>query len=134
MPVAKTNSKAGFSIKKRIQSFRYAFRGVQQFIKNEHNVWIHLIIAILVVIAGLFFSLTITEWTIVIIAIAMVLAAEAFNTAIEVLVDFISPDYHKKAGKIKDIAAGAVLITAIASAIVGFLIFIPKLIALIASK
>lgn len=127
MPEPKTKSKNTFSLKKRLQSFRYAFCGIQEFAKSQHNAWIHLTIASLVIIAGFSFSLSTIEWAVITIVIALVLMAEAFNTAIETLVDFISPEYDKKAGKIKDIAAGAVLIAAIASAIVGFLVFVPKL-------
>jgi diacylglycerol kinase (ATP) len=80
-----------------------------------------------VTFGGIHFGITSTEWCIVILCFGIVLAAEGFNTAIERLVDLVSPDYHPIAGAVKDIAAGAVLLCAIASAIVGTIIFLPYL-------
>ena len=80
-----------------------------------------------VTIAGIHFGITPTEWCIVIICFGLVLAAEGFNTAIERLVDLVSPDYHPIAGDVKDVAAGAVLICAIAAAIIGGIIFLTYL-------
>lgn len=114
-----------FSIKKRIQSFGYAWQGIRSFIPREHNAWIHLGATVAVVIAGWAFGITRYEWIAIIVCIGMVLAAEAFNTAIERLVNLVSPDCHPLAGEVKDIAAGAVLICAIAAAIIGCIIFIP---------
>ncbi len=85
---------------------------------------------VLVIALGLYFEITPTEWCIIVFAIAIVLAAEAFNTAIEDLTDLVSPEPHPLAGHAKDLAAGAVLLTAIGAAIVGLLIFLPKILAL----
>ena len=74
---------------------------------------------------SIYFNISTVEWCIVLLCFAMVLAAEAFNTAIERLVNLVSPDYHTLAGDVKDIAAGAVLICAIAAAIIGVIVFIP---------
>lgn len=112
-------------LKKRINSFGYAFKGVVSLLKKEHNAWIHCLAIVVVTLAGLFFSITSVEWCIVTLCFGMVLAAEAFNTSIERLVDMISPDFHPIAGDVKDIAAGAVLICAVASAIIGIIIFLP---------
>lgn len=120
-----------FSLKKRVKSFVYAGKGLRSFIKNEHNAWIHCAATGAVVTAGFCFGITPGEWTAVIICIAMVLAAEGFNTAIEQLVNLVSPDLHPVAGSVKDIAAGAVLICAIASILVAGVIFIPYIIRLI---
>lgn len=114
-------------LRKRIESFKYAFAGIGHFVKSEPNVIIHLIAAIVVVILGYYYGLSTTEWCMIIFAIAMVLSAEAFNTALEYLTDLVSPDYHELAGKTKDVAAAAVLITAIGAAIVGSIIFLPKI-------
>ncbi|MCD8167608.1 MAG: diacylglycerol kinase family protein [Bacteroides sp.] len=114
-------------IKKRIKSFGYAWRGLSGLILKETNARIHTAAAILVVICGFILDLSASDWCLVVLCIGSVLAAEGFNAAIEKLVDLVSPDYHPLAGKAKDIAAGAVLITAIAAAIVGFVIFIPKI-------
>ena len=112
-------------LRKRINSFGYAFKGIASLLKREHNAWIHCIAIIVVTLAGLHFGITRTEWCIVCLCFGMVLAAEGFNTAIERLVNLVSPDFHPVAGDIKDVAAGAVLICAIAAAIIGMIIFIP---------
>jgi diacylglycerol kinase (ATP) len=112
-------------LRKRINSFGYAFKGIASLLKREHNAWIHCIAIIVVTLAGLHFGITRTEWCIVCLCFGMVLAAEGFNTAIERLVDLVSPDFHPVAGDVKDVAAGAVLICAIAAAIIGLIIFIP---------
>ena len=112
-------------LRKRIKSFGYAFKGIANLLKREHNAWIHCIAIIVVTLAGLHFGITRTEWCIVCLCFGMVLAAEGFNTAIERLVDLVSPDFHPVAGDVKDVAAGAVLICAIAAAIIGMIIFIP---------
>lgn len=112
-------------LRKRIKSFGYAFKGIASLLKREHNAWIHCIAIIMVTLAGLHFCITRTEWCIVCLCFGMVLAAEGFNTAIERLVDLVSPDFHPVAGDVKDVAAGAVLICAIAAAIIGMIIFIP---------
>lgn len=119
-----------FEMKKRLRSFKYAFNGIKILLANEHNAWIHSVAAVVVIVAGLAVGLSRTEWLLVILCIGMVFAAEAMNTAIERLTDLYSPDYHPKAGAAKDLAAGAVLITAMAAAVVGLWIFLPKLIAL----
>ena len=112
-------------LNKRIKSFGYAFKGIASLIKKEHNAWIHCTAIVVVTLAGFYFDITPTEWCIVVICFSLVLAAEGFNTAIERLVDLVSPDYHPIAGDVKDVAAGAVLICAIAAAIVGMIVFIP---------
>ena len=116
-------------LKKRIKSFKFAFAGITHFVKSEPNVIIHLIAAVLAVCAGFFFAINSMEWCFVIFAIGLVLSAEAFNTAIEYLTDLASPDYHELAGKTKDVAAAAVLLSAITAAIVGLIIFLPKILA-----
>ena len=112
-------------LKRRIKSFGYASKGIASLIKKEHNAWIHCTAVVVVTLAGFYFGITPTEWCIVVICFGMVLAAEGFNTAIERLVDLVSPDYHPIAGDVKDVAAGAVLICAIAAAVVGMIVFIP---------
>ena len=116
-----------FSVTKRIQSFKYAFKGIAHVFAHEHNMWIHLLAAVCVVVLGFYLNINSTEWMLIVFAIALVIAAEIFNSAIEKVVDFISSNQNKKAGLIKDISAGAVLICAIAAAIIGCVIFIPKL-------
>lgn len=115
-------------IKKRIKSFGYAFQGIGNFIRKEPNAWIHCTAVVVVTSLGIYYGISATEWCIVILCFGLVLMAEAFNTAIERLVDLVSPDFHPLAGTIKDVAAGAVLLGAIAAAIVGCIIFIPYII------
>ncbi|MEG1563359.1 MAG: diacylglycerol kinase family protein [Bacteroides sp.] len=116
-----------FSIKKRLKSFTYAWKGIKGLVSGEHNAWIHLTAATLAVAAGVAFGITRMEWVAVLLCIGGVIAAEAFNTAIERLVDLVSPKQHPVAGKVKDLAAGAVLVAALTSAIVGGIIFLPYL-------
>lgn len=120
----------GFTFRKRMKSFRYAFQGIKRLVKYEHNAWIHCFAACAVVAAGLFFDLSRMEWVAVTIVIGAVLAAEAVNSAIETLADFVSPGYQEAIKRTKDLAAGAVLLMAIAAAVVGLLIFLPKVLAL----
>ena len=115
----------------RINSFGYAFKGIKVLFKSQPNARIHAAITTMVIIFGLLFHLSLLEWAIIVLAIGLVLAAEAFNTALEYLTDLVSPDFHPMAGKVKDVSAGAVLISAICAAIMGLLIFIPKFVALL---
>ncbi len=114
--------------KKLFRSFAAALNGLAVATNGRGNILIHLCIGCLVVAGGLFFQATPGEWCILVIMISLVLAMEVMNTAVEKLVDFVSPQYHKQAGIIKDLSAGAVLITAFAAVIVGIIIFLPKII------
>lgn len=116
-----------FSFSERIKSFGNAFRGIFYAFKTQHNIWIHSLAVVVVVIAGFFFKLDAIEWGLVVLAIGLVLTAEMINTAIEWLMDLVSPGYSEKAGLIKDVAAGAVLIAAVISVIIGAMVFLPKL-------
>lgn len=120
-----------FSINARIKSFSYAFAGINHFFKTQHNAWIHAVACALTLIFGVVCQLNATEWCIIIFCNAIVFTAEILNTAIEWLTDLVSPDYNELAGKVKDVAAGAVLISATGAAIVGVIIFLPKLLMLI---
>ncbi len=116
-----------FSIKDRLRSFRYAFKGVVALFAKEHNARIHAVAAVCAVAAGFIFDISNMEWIAVVIAIGMVMAAEAFNTAIEYLADFVSPGHNEYIGKAKDVAAGAVLILAVCAVVIAMVIFIPKI-------
>lgn len=110
-----------------ISSFKHAFEGIFSSIKTERNLIIHAIIMLLVIICGLIFKINKYEWFTCIILFIVVISSELFNTALELTVDIASPKIQPLAKKSKDIAAGAVLITAIGAAIIGLWIFIPKL-------
>ena len=118
----------------RIRSFKCAFRGIWIIIASQHNAWIHAAATIVVVAAGFYFHLTKAEWCWIILAIISVWTAEALNTAFEFLTDVASPAFHPLAEKAKDVAAGAVLITAIGSVLLGILIFGPYLLAEISRR
>lgn len=117
---------AGF-FASRCASFRHAFRGLGFAIRSEIHVRIHLVATLVVIGAGLYFDLSLTEWSSVSLAIGLVIASEILNTAIERLVDIIRPKHDVAAGQVKDIASAAVLIAALAAAVVGVLVFGPRL-------
>jgi len=117
------DTKKEFSVLKRAKSFVHAGRGIKVFLKVTHNAWIHLVILAVAIFFGFYFKITNTEWMMLVFAAGLVLSAEAFNTAIEIDIDLTSPIYHPYARDTKDIAAGAVLISAITALIVGVLIF-----------
>ena len=121
------------SIKRLRKSFGYAFKGIDDVIKHEPNMKIHVVVAILVVIMAFILKVNIIEWIILVLLIGSVLAAETINTTIENLVDMYTKEYDENAKIVKDTAAGTVLILAITSAIIGLIIFIPKIICLLES-
>lgn len=108
-----------------LSSFRYAIRGLYEYAASEKNVTIHIIATSIVLLAGWWLSISANDWIHLLILIAIVHISEAFNTAIETLVDLVSPQQHPLAGKVKDIAAGAVLMSAIAAMVGGIIIFYP---------
>lgn len=118
---------SGFTLRKRIRSFRYAFNGVCLLITGEANVWIHCAAAVIVIGLGFALGLSRWEWVAVVFAIGSVFSAEAFNSSIEALADEVSEEYRERIKRTKDMAAGAVLLAAIAAAVIGCLIFLPKL-------
>ena len=113
--------------KKLINSFKYAIEGFISSFKTERNMKIHVLMMILVIIAGMTFEITKLEWILCMILFGIVISAELFNTAIETVVDIVMPEKNEKAKLAKDVSAGAVLVVSIASAIVGIIIFLPYL-------
>lgn len=114
-----------------IRGFGYAFKGLWHAAATQLNFRVHLFAAAVALFAGYILDISPGEWLWIILCIGLVLAAELFNTAIEFLTDLVSPEYNKKAGLVKDISAGAVLITAISAFTIGLVIFLPKLLALL---
>ena len=108
------------SLRKRANSFRFAFQGLADLLRSQPNARVHLAIAVLAVAAGFYFRISRIEWILVVISIALVFAMEAVNTALEYLTDLVSPEYHPLAGKAKDVAAAAVLLVAAGAVAVGF--------------
>lgn len=117
-------------LQKRIKSFSYAFKGIVSLFASQPNARIHAVVLSFVVAAGFYFKVDKTEWLTIVLIAALVLSAEAMNTAVEFVVDLVSPDYHPLAGKAKDVAAAAVLLAAFGAVVVGFIIFLPKILML----
>lgn len=122
--------KEKFSFKDRMRSFGYAFNGLRILFRFEHNAWIHCFITFLVIILGFLLKISSGEWVGVLLCIGMVLAAEAFNSSIEKIMNRLIPQYDEQVKQVKDMAAAGVLITAIIAVIVGLVIFLPKIITL----
>ncbi|MRG86627.1 diacylglycerol kinase family protein [Salinibacillus xinjiangensis] len=114
------------NVKKGI-GFGFAFNGILLAFRAEKNFRIHILIAFVVITLGLLVGLSIVEWLLVSLCIGFVLVTEMINSAIEALIDHLFPDYHEVAGRVKDLSAGAVLVAAICTAVIGVIIFLPKI-------
>lgn len=114
-------------MKKFLNSFKYAFQGILTSFKSERNMKVHFLIMFLVIIFGFLYKISKLEWMICIILFVIVISGELINTAIEITVDIAMPEKNEKAKKAKDVSAGAVLVLAIGAAIIGLIIFIPKI-------
>jgi diacylglycerol kinase (ATP) len=115
-------------VKGRLKSVTYAFKGAVKLISTEHSVMVQFSLGILMTIAGFYFDISHEEWLFQIFSIGLVLSIEGLNTAVEKIADFIHPDYSKRIGFIKDIAAGAVFFAAMTAIVIGLIIYIPKFI------
>jgi diacylglycerol kinase len=118
-------------IKKFINSFKYPMSGLRYAYKNEQNLIVDIGMAVLVIIAGIIFKISIAEWAILTITVGLVISLELVNTAIEAVVDLVTENYHPLAKVAKDTSAAAVLVLAIVAMIEGLIIFLPKLINLL---
>ncbi|MEX1190021.1 MAG: diacylglycerol kinase family protein [Bacteroidia bacterium] len=114
-------------MKRRIAAFKYAFQGIVLGFKSEFHLKVHVFLASLAAAAGWFFEISKTEWMLVLLCMALVISAELFNAAIECLANRITVEKDPLIGAAKDLAAGAVLITAIISLVIGLIIFIPHI-------
>jgi diacylglycerol kinase (ATP) len=103
----------------------YASKGALTLLRTEASIQVQAAIAIVMTVAGFYFEISATEWIAQTLCIGLIMGLEGMNTAAEAIADFIHPDFHKKIGHIKDIAAGAVVMTAIASSVVGLIIYVP---------
>ncbi|HET6225021.1 MAG TPA: diacylglycerol kinase family protein [Bacteroidia bacterium] len=117
-----------FTFRSRVKSVLYALQGVFTFFKTQTNAWIHLAAALVAVFLGFKFHINKSEWLAIVLVIALVFVTEMLNTALEFLTDLASPSVHPLAKKVKDVAAGAVLIAAIVSLVVAAFIFLPKIV------
>jgi diacylglycerol kinase len=116
-----------FSFRKRGKSFSHAWRGIIHLMKTEHNARIHLAAIIFATAMGIWLKIEHTEWIAIALVTGLVMVTELLNSAIEKLADMVEPEWNIRIGIIKDYAAGAVLVSAIVSAVAGGVIFIPKL-------
>ena len=114
-----------FSMHGRLRSFKYAFQGIGIIVRTQHSAWLHILATAGVIVTGLLFGISGAEWCWIILAIMGVWTAEALNTAFELLCDVASPEFHPLVKKAKDTSAGAVLISAVGSAITGLCILVP---------
>lgn len=119
-----------FSIRKRLKSFTYAFNGLKVLFREEHNSRIHLFATVCVVVAGVLLKISLLEWVAVAFAVGLVFSGEIFNSAVEDLSDVVCPERDERIKKVKDLAAAAVLVNAITAAVIGLLVFFPKIIQL----
>lgn len=119
-----------FSLAARLSSFRNAISGIGLMLRTQHNAWIHAAATAGVFAAAYGFGVSRAEWAWLVLAVVAVWTAEAMNTALEILADAAVAEYHPLVKKAKDVAAGAVLITALGAAVVGIVVFAPRLLAL----
>ena len=117
--------------KKLINSFKYALNGIRQCINNEQNMFIHFTVATIVVIGAVIFQISVIEWMLCLVMIALVFAAELINTSIESLCDLVSKEENKYVKTAKDTAAGAVLVFSFAAFLIGLMVFLPKILEVI---
>jgi len=120
-----------FSIGARIASFANAFRGLAELLATQHNAWIHAAVTLAVCALAAFLGISAGEWLAVVLAISAVWSTEAMNTAFESLCDVVLPDHHPLVQRAKDVAAGAVLVSATGAATVGLIVFVPRLMSLV---
>jgi len=114
-----------FQFTGRIRSFYHATCGILRMIRCQHNAWIHAATTVAVVVAALLFRISSADWCWIILAMSIVWTAEALNTAFELLADAASPEFHPLVRDAKDVAAGAVLLTAGAAVVIGSIVFWP---------
>jgi len=117
----------GFTFSGRLRSIRLAGRGIALMLRTQHNAWVHALATIAVIAAGLLWRVSAAEWCWLVLAIVAVWTAEALNTALELLADVASPGFHPLVEKAKDVAAGAVLISALGAVAIGILVLGPHL-------
>lgn len=126
MEKQKLTERKRFSIIARLKSTNHGFRGLKIFFKTTHNLWVHILFAILAIYLGFTLGISTIEWALIVLTIGLVIVTEALNTAIEIDMDLTSPNYHPYARDTKDVAAGAVSLAIIFAGIIGMIIFLPK--------
>lgn len=122
------NSHDTFSFSGRIRSGTHAVHGIIEMLRSQHNAWVHAVATLCVIVAGGIFGISATQWCLLVLVVTIVWVAEGLNTAFEFLCDVASPEFHPLVKKSKDVAAGAVLLSAVGAIIIGLIIFIPYVI------
>ncbi|MCB1706898.1 MAG: diacylglycerol kinase family protein [Halioglobus sp.] len=123
------NNSETFSFSGRIRSGMHAVAGIVEMLRSQHNAWVHLVASVVVIVAGWLYGVSATQWCFLILVMMAVWVAEALNTAFELLCDVASPEFHPLVKKSKDVAAGAVLLSAVGAAVVGAIVFVPFILA-----
>ena len=131
MPTVSRDDLKKKGINRLFKSFKYAYEGLKYAFKYEQNILVHFLATILVIIAGIFFKISMTEWLVLTLIIGLVIATELINTSIEATIDLVTKEVYPLAKVAKDTAAAAVLIFGITALIIGLIIFVPKFIGLI---
>jgi diacylglycerol kinase (ATP) len=116
-----------FSIKDRMRSFRFAMHGFRMMLHSQHNAWLHATATVLVITGGFVCHLNREEWCWIVLAVISVWTAEALNTALEFIADVASPEFHPLVKSAKDVAAAAVMLSALGALIIGILLLGPPL-------
>mgnify|MGYP000577117676 CR=1 FL=1 len=120
-----------FSVRARIRSFSFAIQGIKTLFRDEDNAKVHVLTAVIVIIGGLYFDISSVEWMLITVAIGFVLVTEIVNTALENICDYLTEETDPLIKRIKDLSAGAVLISALTAIIIGLMVFIPKIFGLL---
>ncbi len=131
MPTVSRDDLKKKGINRLVKSFTYAFDGLKYAFKYEQNILVHTLATILVIIAGIFFKISLTEWLVLALIIGLVIATELINTSIEATIDLVTKDVHPLAKVAKDTAAAAVLVFGLTAIVIGCIIFLPKILVLI---
>ena len=131
MPTVSRDDLKKKGINRLVKSFTYAFDGLKYAFKYEQNILVHTLATILVIIAGIFFKISLTEWLVLALIIGLVIATELINTSIEATIDLITKEVHPLAKVAKDTAAAAVLVFGLTAIVIGCIIFLPKILILI---
>lgn len=131
MPTVSRDDLKKKGINRLVKSFTYAFDGLKYAFKYEQNILVHTLATILVIIAGIFFKISLTEWLVLALIIGLVIATELINTSIEATIDLITKEVHPLAKIAKDTAAAAVLVFGLTAIVIGCIIFLPKILVLI---
>lgn len=118
-------------LQKRKASFSFALKGISTLVSTQAHARLHLLATLIVIAAGYWLEISPLEWCALLFAMALVWVSEAINTAIELVVDLASPEFHVFAGKAKDVAAGAVLLAAFFSAVIGMVLLLPKILSVL---